>query len=74
MGETIPKTNLWDTFVLFLANQVLHLASKQYQETLQGVLDYGMNAAARDTFENREPPEHWSVYAAKAKKIREGHE
>ena len=69
MGETIPKTNLWDTFVVFVANVVLKFASKQYQETLQGVLDYGMNAAARDTLENREPPEHWTVYAERAKQI-----
>lgn len=69
MGETIPRSNLWDKFIMVLVNLLLRLTTKRYQETLEGVIDYGMNAAARDTLENREPPEHWSVYVKRANDI-----
>lgn len=74
MGETIPRHGLRDRIIVNIVNGLLKLTSKKYQDALEGVIAYGMNAAARDTLENREPPEHWSVYAERAKQMREDYE
>lgn len=52
-----------DAYVARICNALLKLASKNYQDTIAGIFEYGIDSAARDVIENRNAPKHWTEYA-----------
>lgn len=48
-----------DDAVVWVANLILRLASKNYRTMLDGAIKYGLASARRDAAEDREPPVGW---------------
>lgn len=46
-----------------LANAALRIATQGYRDRIEVSIRYGMDAAARDSVEGREPPPSWWTHA-----------